>query len=126
MKLEIDTIISLLATIADSPDRGITIVDKIYSIDPKKINYHLLLMIEGGLIHGWDMSSGSELSVLVDRLTWKGHCFLTHAQNETVWNRFKRLEKEVGEISFDLICTALSRIAEHVIKDGIHTKEMIQ
>ena len=57
-------------------------------------NYHILLLIEAGFLHGEANSSqASELpeSFSWVRLTWSGHEFLDAARNPSVWEQARKI-----------------------------------
>jgi hypothetical protein len=74
-----------------------------------RIGYHLILLIEAGLIDG---QPGSHGMPTVSRLTWEGHEFLDAVRDESVWKKTKEIGKHAGGTGLDL----MFGIAKEVIK----------
>jgi len=114
MKLKIDLIKSLLALVEESPDYPEPIISDDIAVngtDPVTIVYHLSLMLEAGLLRGKEHASRGGRYILIERLTGEGHAFLANAQNKTVWERFKTVNRSMGSFSLDVAKTTLSVFA---------------
>src|SRR5688500_9150721 len=64
----------------------------------EQIGYHVLLMAEGDLLIGTELSAQGDPSprALATRLTWKGHEFADAARNDTIWSQAKALMTKAG------------------------------
>jgi Hypothetical protein (DUF2513) len=86
-----------------------------FSIDgytEAQIGYHVLFMIEGGLVQGEDVTSlGGPPHGIASRLTWAGHEFLDAAREPTRWERTKALLAKAGGASFPVWMEALTKAA---------------
>ncbi|GHT12324.1 hypothetical protein FACS1894170_07000 [Planctomycetales bacterium] len=114
MKLEINIIKSLLADIENSADYPEPfIINKVDGVeaDSVTINYHLVLMIEAGLISGLEKINHDKRYVLVERMTWAGHDFLANAKNPDIWKRFEEASSSFGSFSINILQSALTNIA---------------
>jgi hypothetical protein len=121
MKLKIDLIKSLLAFIEESPDYPEPILSdsiKINGTDPVTIVYHLELMIEAGLVCGKAQGTSGSRYVIVNRLSWEGHEFLTNALNPTVWERLKSASRSLGSFSVGIAATVLAEFAKQHIMEA--------
>jgi len=117
MKLNIDTIKSLLAIIEESPNYPEWIFSydiELTGIDAVTVLYHLSLMLEAGLIRGSENVDRGKRYVVIQRLTWEGHAFLSNAQNKTVWERFKAVSRSMGNFSLEVAKSTLAGIATQV------------
>jgi hypothetical protein len=77
-----------------------------------QVGYHALLMVEGGLVVGSDITSfGGSPSALVQRLTWTGHEFLDAAREPTRWEQTKALLGRAGGAAFPVWIEALTKAA---------------
>ena len=123
MKLNIDTVKALLASIEELPDYPAKGEIKIDGIDPVTVLYHLSLMLEAGLIKGNEYAEREGRSVFVDRLTREGHAFLANAQNEAVWERFNAVRQSVGSFSFDIAQSLLDTIAHQIALETCYNEE---
>ena len=79
-----------------------------------EITYQLYLMSQENLIEATiaRYKTGSGLTCLPERLTWKGHEFLKAFQDDTIWRRAKEWAKERalkggGDLTFDLLLAYL-------------------
>jgi Hypothetical protein (DUF2513) len=65
-----------------------------------QIDYHLQLLIEEGLIDGEVIplhgSPDISMTIVISKLSWKGHEFLDNARNESVWKETMKTVKEKG------------------------------
>jgi DNA-binding PadR family transcriptional regulator len=117
MKLNIDTVKSLLAVIEESPDYPDPMVSdgiQLTGTDSVTIVYHLSLMLEAGLIRGKEHANRNGRYVIIERLTWEGHAFLANAQNPTIWERFKGVGRSMGSFSLDVAKATLTGIAQQI------------
>lgn len=94
MKRDLDLIRTLLQKI--EAEQSLTAA----GITRTTIDFHLLLMMEAGLILGTQYREGNELSnathVLVQRLTNKGYDFLELSRSQKLWGRFLNKAARAG------------------------------
>jgi len=78
----------------------------------EQIAYHCFIMDEAGLIQAADCSSMSSTSpeAIPIRLTWDGHEFIENASNENIWNQTKGAVAKVGDVSFSVWASVLSKV----------------
>ena len=78
----------------------------------EEINYHCFIMNEAGLIVATDTTSSCSLSpeAMPLRLTWNGHEFIENAQNEKVWAETKQAVSKLGDVSFTVWASVLSKV----------------
>jgi hypothetical protein len=79
----------------------------------EQVGYHVLLMMEGGLLHGFEVTSMNDSTPLAlpNRLTWAGHEFIDAAREATRWEKTKALLARAGGASFPVWMEALTRAA---------------
>lgn len=78
-----------------------------------QIGFHVILMMQAGLIEGCDVttmdSSGPE--AIPTTMTWAGYDFLDACRDDTRWNKAKDMVKEMGSsVSFDVLKSLLVQI----------------
>ena len=77
--------------------------------------YQVVLLQDAGLIEALLVRSDSSdlpLAAKIERLTWKGHEFLSDARDESIWNRAK---KEAGEASLAVVQAILTALAKKAL-----------
>lgn len=91
---------------------------KICPFTDEEIGYHCLLMGEAGLLLTEDTSALGESSpsAIPIRITWAGHEFIDNARNETIWNQTKEVVSKIGDVSFSVWASVLSKIVMHSLK----------
>ncbi|MCM2276320.1 MAG: DUF2513 domain-containing protein [Candidatus Didemnitutus sp.] len=69
----------------------------------EEVAYHVMLLHQAGYVDAQHITSRGGLDWRAQRLTWKGHEFLSAARNEGVWSRMKSKLAEKGlDVPFDL------------------------
>jgi len=82
------------------------------NIDPAVLGEHLEIMIEENLIDG-EVISRNPVAFIIRRLTWKGHDFLEHARNDTIWKKVMAEAKSKGvSMTVVILNGLLSKAAE--------------
>ena len=78
----------------------------------EQIGYHCFIMGEAGLIGAADCTSMSSPSPIAipTRLTWEGHEFIENAANEQVWGQTKEAVSKLGDVSFSVWASVLSKV----------------
>jgi len=80
------------------------------------------LLIEAGLVVGHvsrTLGAGPH-DFLAYRLTWNGHEFLDKIQNESIWQKTKKVFANKGvDMTFDLIKSVATDAASSVLKGAI-------
>ena len=69
----------------------------------EETNYHLLLLLDAGLIEGRRIKSFQGNAVLVERMTWAGHDFLEAIRPPGVWHRVQKKIAPLGGATFDIV-----------------------
>ena len=85
---------------------------KIAGYTDDEIGYHCLIMGEADLIVAADTSTmgSSTPTALPVRLTWSGHEFIDNAKNENIWEQTKAALSKVGDVSFSVWASVLTRV----------------
>jgi len=78
----------------------------------EQIGYHCFIMNEAGLIEAADCTSMSSVSpeAIPIRLTWDGHEFIENASNDNIWNQTKGAISKLGDVSFAVWTSVLSKV----------------
>ena len=83
------------------------------------VESHLEMLVDGGLIEGNVVRSGTSGSVLVvnvERVTWQGHEFIDSARSDTVWNQAKSIVAEKsGSVSLQVMKEVLVQVTKGLI-----------
>jgi len=120
MKRDMDLIRQIALHIEDSPDGWAPQSFTIEGYTNEQIGFHVLLMIEGGLVQGQDVTSFSRTPAgRASRLTWAGHEFLDAAREPTRWERTKALLAKAGGASFPVWMEVLTRAAIEASRRGL-------
>jgi hypothetical protein len=114
MKRDMDLVRKILLAIEASPSGRAPEALQIEGYDAAQIGYHVVIMMEAGLVEGIDTSDmdspGPEASPT--RLTWSGHEFLDAARPPERWERVKAMVAKVGgatmPVWLDLLRKAVS------------------
>jgi hypothetical protein len=85
--------------------------NKTLEIERRKLTYHLVLMLEEGLIDGEEKTNKGGKRVLIRRLTREGHTFLANSKLPTVWDNFKKTSSAAGGFSIEIAKSVLASIA---------------
>jgi hypothetical protein len=84
---------------------------KIAGYSQETIGYHVLIMIEAGLVKGDDVSDYFPTPcAMATRLTWLGHEFLDACREETRWNKAKEIVGKLGGVTFDVFKQILTKL----------------
>ena len=111
MKRDMDIVRRILFAVEET--NGVDLREiKVEKIDESIVGYHLVIMIEAGLIEGSYQSIDGYgcPHVLVSRLTWKGHDFLDACRDETRWKGAKDIISKVSGVTFDVLKNVLTEI----------------
>jgi len=102
MKRDMDLVRKILLNIESQESQRYQGDVEIEGYSKEVVNYHLLLLVEAGLITAVDASSQAGFYFIPDRLTWEGHEFIEAARNDTVWNQAKEQMAIVGGFVYEL------------------------
>ena len=114
MKRDMDLVRKIILAI-ESHEHGS--MDEMVVVDgysDEQVGYHAHLMLQAGLIDGFDISARDENSPTVQptSLTWAGHEFADNARNDTTWNKAKTtVAEKVGTVAFGVLTELLKKIA---------------
>ena len=107
MKRDMDLIRDLLLAIEDKEE---TDGNHLFQFDEKddlgivghskeQVNYHLVMLIESGLLKGEE----SYDRPIISKLTWQGHDFLDYVRDPEIWQKTKDGAKKAGGFSIELL-----------------------
>jgi hypothetical protein len=102
MKRDMDLARLILFEIEKQPYTGKWVEINIDKYDPEEITYHILLLVEAGLIEADNLSDLSGVDWKPKRLTWEGHEFLDAARDDTRWNQAKVTMGKIGGFVFEI------------------------
>ena len=118
MRRDIDLIRRILLDLEDKGSYANWLDVDIEEYSPERIDYHLELLTEAGLVTL--KTSQRELSRwLPVRLTWEGHEFLDAAREERRWQRAKESIAKAGSVPFEIIATALLEMARQETREDL-------
>jgi len=90
MKLDADPKLDGMRWIKYTPEElGVT--DR----SAEEVGYHLSLLIEEGFLKG---NAGMEVIPPINKLTWKGHEFLSDTRDDTIWSKAKARVKGLADV----------------------------
>lgn len=85
----------------------------------EQIGYHILILLEAGLVEGQKTTSMSSRSpsAIATRLTWTGHEFLDAARDKGRWKKALSIvqEKGGGAVTIGILTQLLSVLAKQSI-----------
>lgn len=115
MKRDLDLVRELLFKLEAEPFDG-----NLWSLDPDglgidgrthgEIAYHLVLLIDGGLLDGEREQSGQ---FVARKLTWAGHDFLDSVRDPKIWRTTKERVKEAGGFTIEILTGVAKEIITH-------------
>ncbi|MGE6205355.1 DUF2513 domain-containing protein [Guptibacillus hwajinpoensis] len=96
-----------------SPNDGI-------DYDNKDIQYNLSLMLDAQLITGQNLTTFTDLEILINSITWQGHDFLDYARNKEVWeianDKAESKGSELRKLPFDVARALLVESAKKLFE----------
>lgn len=112
MKRSMDLVRKILLAMNDHEDGYAPNDMGIEGHSEEEIGYHCLIMSEAGLIVASNTSpmSSTTPTAMPIRLTWAGHEFIDNAKNDRVWSQTKQALSKVGDVSFSVFASVLSKI----------------
>jgi hypothetical protein len=102
MKRDMDLIRKVLFEMEKWPLSGGGSDLEIQGYSGEEVTYHIMLLVEAGLIKALDASSRSGPAFIPVRLTWQGHEFLDAARDDTRWNKAKDAMNKAGGFVFEV------------------------
>jgi len=121
MKRDMDLIREMLLKLEGEPLDG-----NLYQVDPvqlgirdrspEELSYHLLLLIDGGLVDGERDQSGG---FVLQKLTWRGHEFLDDIRSPEIWRKTKDGAGKVGRASLDFMWEIAKAYGKHLAKEKL-------
>ncbi|MCX6644948.1 MAG: DUF2513 domain-containing protein [bacterium] len=83
----------------------------------EEINYHMLIMIDAGLLVGIPFPLGEGIPhVVPERMTWQGHDFLDAARDDTRWDKAKGIMAKIGGVTFEIMKQILTQVMADQMK----------
>lgn len=112
MKLNLDIIRAILLQIESQPRGFIGEQISVNGYSNDEVVYHLVLMMDKGLIEGVirPLSGLHTPLVLVNRMTWTGHDFLDACRDEGRWVEAKKIFSKLDGVTFDVAKGVLVRL----------------
>ena len=108
MRLDHDLARALLQRISELPFDGGFHAVQVEGHSEEKINYHIMLLHEAGLIEATDVSSFDGVCWRPKYLTYACNEFLAAAESDTVWNKAKSIVwSSTKTITLEALKTAL-------------------
>lgn len=113
MKRDMELIRQIALRIEEAPGGFAPHPFEVDGYSDEQVGYHVLLMIEGGLLHGIDLTAMDDPTpqAVPSRLTWEGHEFIDAAREPTRWEKTKALLARAGGASFPVWMEALTKAA---------------
>ena len=112
MKRDMDLVRRILLAMEARPQAEAGYPLKVDGCEAERVNYHVLLLQEAGLITAIDTG----LQWLPVDLTWKGHEFLDAARDERRWRRAASIvERQKGAVPFQVLEDLLLRLAHDAV-----------
>jgi hypothetical protein len=115
MKRDMDLVRELLLKLEAEPLDG-----DLYSVDPEglgitgrtheEIAYHMVLLIDGGLLDAERDMSGQ---FAARKLTWAGHDFLDSVRDPKIWRATKDRVKQAGGFTVEILAGVAKEIIAH-------------
>lgn len=69
----------------------------------KEVTYHIVQLIEAGLLAGNMKLAGISCLVVIHKLTWAGHDFLDTVRDPKIWEKTKKEVEAAGGFTFELV-----------------------
>jgi hypothetical protein len=119
MKRDMDLVRKILIKVAELSTYDEPVEIDVEDYTRENIQYHLKLLHQANLIEIRD-DGLSELWGKMDLtptcLTWDGNDFLTVAQNDTLWQKAKKLVSDKGgSLTFEVIKGVLAQLARQTV-----------
>lgn len=119
-KFDLDMAREILLEMEKQPYTGRPCRIEIAGVEPMVVQYHLLILIEDGLLEG---HSGSDLNghfwCWPTRLTAQGHRFVNDARNKDLWARAKtRMLEATGTLSLEGLKAVMAEIVRQAALRG--------
>lgn len=112
MKRDMDLVRSILKLLNEHEEGFAPHPFKIEGYEEELVGYHCHILNEAGLIKATDATSMENKSpfAIPISLTWSGHEFIENAQNDETWSQTKEVVSKVGDVSFSVWASVLSKV----------------
>ena len=114
MTRNFDLLRSILLQVEASPATGqpVQSLECDDSISQATLGEHIDLLIEAGLVDG-EVIAYDPVCFFIRRLTGKGHDFLEHARNDTIWKKVRAEAKTKGiSVTLHILDGLLTKAAD--------------
>lgn len=110
MQRNMDLVRMILVRMERKPSGSLAEQLGIMGYPPEEVGYHAHIMMQEGLIEGFDVTSreSTHPEALPLNLTWKGHEFLDLVRDQERWNRAKAIVSKVGSAPISVWSKVLS------------------
>ncbi len=118
MKRDMDLVRKIVLAIEAREDTEPTFELPVEGYDRAVVRYHLILMLEGGLIEGsYTRLFEADLSpIVVSRLSWEGCEFADAARDDTLWAKAKATIKDkAGSASLAVVKEVLQGLVRSTL-----------
>ena len=114
MKRDMDLVRKILFALEEHPHGYPPDKLNIEGYDEETIGYHVLLMIEAGLLEGREDNvlgiDRNSPSAIPERLTWLGHDFLDASRDPSRWEEARGIFSKLGGVTIDVAMKVLTEI----------------
>jgi hypothetical protein len=117
MKRDMDLIRKIVFAIEELPHHHLAEPIKIDGYDDEFVGFQWYLMMEAGLIKGFDATGrGTSPQAIPFWLTWAGYEFADSARNDSIWQMAKKTIKDnIGSVSMALLTELLKHLGKQAI-----------
>lgn len=112
MKRNMDLVRKILLEFSDREHGYVPERFSLEGFSDEEVGYHCYLLNDAGLIVAADTTSRGDKTptAMPIKLTWKGHEFIDNAKNESIWAQTKEVTNKIGDVSFSVWTSVLSKI----------------
>lgn len=117
MKRDMDLVRKIAFAIETRPHHHLAEPVKIDGYDDELVGFNCFLMMDGGLIKGFDTSGrGTTPQAIPFHLTWAGCEFADAARSDTLWQKAKaNIKDKVGGAAIGLLTDYLKYLAKEAL-----------
>lgn len=126
MKRDMELVREILIQTEESGAEEVLMGDKmaeeVGGFSHEEVNYHIGIMVEGGLLDAsiTRSSTGMVVGTTIRRLTWEGHEFLDAARNSDIW---AQVQDAASEKSLSLTIDVMKNALKHYTEEKLGLKE---
>ncbi len=128
MKLDSDCIRDILLTVESLQYGAVltipALADKLPAYSKDTLEYHCSKLLEAGFIDALTVTvAGCAHSPIaqINDLTYVGHEFLSSIRSDTIWNKTKKIAKDIGVSSLSTLGDIALKLAASFVSDHFGT-----